>query len=680
MLISFSCENCGKGFEVDSANAGKRCRCRQCGHIFRIPELHSAGNPPRAVAPKPVDDDIAPSWSQAPRSRPEERSLPGWLLYGLSGLALGLVLGIVGTLIVAQAVTAARQAAEPAVERDRQLAASTPPGPAPPPAAEPVEPAPPFAQDSVTQPSAPAPVAPALGPAQPGAPAPPSVPEPAPAPALAPARPEPVQAGVVKLEVSGLVDQETRQMFGDKLGVVMGKLGHSYRVFSRSKGDHSTYTIQPIGDVHKFADMLTFAKIIRIDDRVVFVEMPPLTAAERRPAGTDAIGQAIFDLKSQFLQRRKDALGRLIRMPADPARRVEAAKAIEPMLKDPDSGGRGDAAKALAVWGGPENTPALVAALRDPEFGVRWAVLDTIKALHDPGAAEGVAAVILNDRGKVVEALKAMGPGAEDVVIKLLDHSDEGVRVEACHILLVIGTRKCVPVLEGMIRRTNGLGGMASVACETIEGLQQLPPSERRPPESEFVARVLYDLKSPLASRRRDAVGRLMHAPADESRRAEVASAVAPMLHSPEASDRSDAVKALAFWGGPVQTQDLLPLFNDPDHGVRSNVLDAFLQIKDPAAAPAVAKFLETDRGRAIEVLRAIGQPAEPAVLKYLDHPDANLRADVCKLLRWIGTAACRRRLADLLDRTDPNAQDAVAARETLETLGPVAPKKSKKR
>jgi hypothetical protein len=37
MLINFSCENCGKQFNVDERSRGRRGRCSQCGHVMRIP-------------------------------------------------------------------------------------------------------------------------------------------------------------------------------------------------------------------------------------------------------------------------------------------------------------------------------------------------------------------------------------------------------------------------------------------------------------------------------------------------------------------------------------------------------------------------------------------------------------------------------------------------------------------
>lgn len=37
MTVSFSCEECGKDYQVDDGLAGKRGRCKQCGHTMKIP-------------------------------------------------------------------------------------------------------------------------------------------------------------------------------------------------------------------------------------------------------------------------------------------------------------------------------------------------------------------------------------------------------------------------------------------------------------------------------------------------------------------------------------------------------------------------------------------------------------------------------------------------------------------
>lgn len=42
MLLLFSCENCGKHFQVDESAHGKRGRCKNCGHVMRIPQAGAA--------------------------------------------------------------------------------------------------------------------------------------------------------------------------------------------------------------------------------------------------------------------------------------------------------------------------------------------------------------------------------------------------------------------------------------------------------------------------------------------------------------------------------------------------------------------------------------------------------------------------------------------------------------
>jgi predicted Zn finger-like uncharacterized protein len=37
MPIVLGCPGCGKRYEVDSALAGKKSRCKQCGEVFQIP-------------------------------------------------------------------------------------------------------------------------------------------------------------------------------------------------------------------------------------------------------------------------------------------------------------------------------------------------------------------------------------------------------------------------------------------------------------------------------------------------------------------------------------------------------------------------------------------------------------------------------------------------------------------
>jgi hypothetical protein len=276
----------------------------------------------------------------------------------------------------------------------------------------------------------------------------------------------------VTLNVSGLVDKETSEVFGQKLGEALQGGGAQTGFRSRGGGGRSTYTAWTVRDPQALADKIrAFAQVTAVNGRTIDVEMSPVRAGESRPDDSDFIGQFLFDLKSPSLERRKDALRKVSNTPVDAARRVEVAKAIEPMLKEPDGFTRSDAAKALAVWGGPENTPALIEALRDPAFNVRWAVLDTFKALHDPAAAEPVAALLTSDRGKAADALRAMGPGAEPAVLKYLRHTDTFVRMEASKILQEIGTDDAVVALNDLLRANNGQGLDSMAARDALKRL-----------------------------------------------------------------------------------------------------------------------------------------------------------------------------------------------------------------
>jgi hypothetical protein len=287
------------------------------------------------------------------------------------------------------------------------------------------------------------------------------------------APPQPGNADSITLQVTGLVDKETEDAFNDKLNEMLRAAYGNYHTFGTGGAARKTITVSPIPDVKVFADRITWAKVTRIDGRVIEVAMAPLAAGQRRPADSDWVGQVLFDLKSPTLQRRKDALRRLSEAPPDEARRVEVAKAIEPVLKDPDGFARSDAAKALGVWGGKENVPALIQALRDPAFNVVWAVFDALERLKDPSSADPVAAFLgtPQNRGNAAKVLKAIGAPAEPAVIKYLQAGDPFVRMEAANILKEIGTEACVPALQDLIRRTNNHGLDAMAAGDALDSL-----------------------------------------------------------------------------------------------------------------------------------------------------------------------------------------------------------------
>jgi predicted Zn finger-like uncharacterized protein len=207
----------------------------------------------------------------------------------------------------------------------------------------------------------------------------------------------------------------------------------------------------------------------------------PFGAAD--PADLDG---ALADLRGNDANRRIAAGRWLAREPVDNARRAELAKALEPLLDDRNSGVRVAGMRAMEVWAGPENVPAILRLLDSNPTGFegdecRKRAIDTLAKLKD---ARGAPAVARNfkqpfEREWTRRSLIALGPAAEDAVLPYLEDDDWGVRVEACHTLKQIGTRKSLPALQAVLEGTKKMYGgsrdVAAAAKEAIDAIQARP-------------------------------------------------------------------------------------------------------------------------------------------------------------------------------------------------------------
>lgn len=293
---------------------------------------------------------------------------------------------------------------------------------------------------------------------------PPGVPPPPPGVRV----PAPQPESTVTLEVTGLSDPDAEAYFDEKLRET--RAGNS---LSTGGGGRKTYTIWPVDDPKQFAARITWATVTRVDGRTVHVTAKPVPANERRPADTDFVAQILFDLKSPKKDLCRQALQRLQNAPPDETRQVEVAKAIEPILKDPDGFTRVDAVKALKVWGGKENVPALLNALKDPEGWVVRASLETLALWKDPTTIEPIGACLETDdrRDEAAKALRQFGSSAEPEVIKHLRSGNDWTRVEAANILKEIGTEACVPALQELVLRRQNQGLDCMAAGEVLNRL-----------------------------------------------------------------------------------------------------------------------------------------------------------------------------------------------------------------
>jgi S1-C subfamily serine protease len=199
---------------------------------------------------------------------------------------------------------------------------------------------------------------------------------------------------------------------------------------------------------------------------------PDSAREEARPLGAAELAQLLDDLDSPNGFKRQHAAERLAKAkPSEP--RDKVVKALEPLIKDSSPFLRRAAIQALGVWGNKETVPGLLKVLTSDDVFTRQAAIEALADLKDERAAEPLAKLVANfqDRGHAARALQAIGSKAEKAVLPLLQHSDLFVRVEACKILEVIGTKEAIPALKIAAGDSNGL--LRQAAENALKAIQK---------------------------------------------------------------------------------------------------------------------------------------------------------------------------------------------------------------
>ncbi len=172
----------------------------------------------------------------------------------------------------------------------------------------------------------------------------------------------------------------------------------------------------------------------------------------------DKIRQAIADLNNAVghpTASPVEAANYLAKVQVIPEQQQAVTRSLEGLCKSIDQNARNAGLSALAAWATPENVPTLGLALSNPGFGnfgfPMDAIINALVRLKDPRGAVGLVSLLNNggERPKAIQALKNMGPVAEEAVLAyLLTSTDHFGKIEAIKILGVIGTRaKSLPVL-----------------------------------------------------------------------------------------------------------------------------------------------------------------------------------------------------------------------------------------
>jgi HEAT repeat protein len=135
--------------------------------------------------------------------------------------------------------------------------------------------------------------------------------------------------------------------------------------------------------------------------------------------------------------------------------------------------------KVLAEWGAhKEHVPALLALVAHADPAVRKEVIVLLGKLKDERAIDALVKRLpqLSDRAAASEALRGIGPAAEQAVLKLIKHPDVFTRREACSILADIGSAESLAALRVYAQGTDlGMQFAAEAAIKQIEARQSKP-------------------------------------------------------------------------------------------------------------------------------------------------------------------------------------------------------------
>jgi hypothetical protein len=179
----------------------------------------------------------------------------------------------------------------------------------------------------------------------------------------------------------------------------------------------------------------------------------------------DEVKTFLAGLKSNQPNERIEAANALARSSADDDHAGGVARALVAALDNRDVGTREACVQALGVWATSETIPALIGALGDTDFSVRWMALDTLAPLKDPRSIGPIASRLEDgaDRAKASAALLKFGAPAAEAVAKQLKSTDWETRMEACHLLKSIGNKAQIPLIEDLAANDpNGLVKLAA--------------------------------------------------------------------------------------------------------------------------------------------------------------------------------------------------------------------------
>lgn len=166
----------------------------------------------------------------------------------------------------------------------------------------------------------------------------------------------------------------------------------------------------------------------------------------------------------------------------DPTAQNAIAEKLQKCLGEPDVLTRLNALQALGIWGRREDTPAMIAALDDPQRSVARGALAALGRHKDPEALEPMLARASDKalHGPLLAAFRAWGPELEPELVKHIEDDDRDVRRVVCEALRDIGSAASViPLRNALNDRDAAVADQARSALQAIENRNGDPAKKR---------------------------------------------------------------------------------------------------------------------------------------------------------------------------------------------------------
>ena len=138
--------------------------------------------------------------------------------------------------------------------------------------------------------------------------------------------------------------------------------------------------------------------------------------------------------------------------------------------------------RLFTLYATPQHVPRLLGLLKTSDIPARTEAIQALGRLKEKRASEPLAEMVArgSDYGSAEEALKQIGPPAEEAVLRLLQEKHLDTRRRACEILQRIGTRRSLePLREVVLASDETLGNAARQAVQEIQARLETESQER---------------------------------------------------------------------------------------------------------------------------------------------------------------------------------------------------------